>query len=370
MHLNLFRRYSTNAHWYSSRLTCLMIPIYVRWLRIKGRAMDAMGEWYLLLRNTPSVEPCPLRGAFQIPVTSGYYSQAAGAMAGLCFAALVLLLGTKEKEELAPRQNPDALATLFATLFSLIFSMIQYSVLAGTQGSDGRTAGGELIAGLTFTLAISMLFHALGLLLEMRPECESIADLARWVSVVIIPVCGLLFLVMGSQDSEFLHYRPSSQAPFIACPESSMVSAVGLVLVGVMAICLVMVKVTNRRSAWAHRHRPLIPAATLVLAVVSLFFFGFLGMQPSDFIAPRWALVAFLVTAWLLLTAIAAFAQLGSTKPVVTSRVIDADTVVGTGKRSSRDDDLLHKALKERGWVVILMSPKRSRVFKPGRDRR
>ncbi|MFG6197398.1 hypothetical protein [Nonomuraea sp. JJY05] len=331
---------------------------------------DVMGEWYLLLRSTPSVEPCPLRDAFQIPITSGYYSQAAGAMAGLCFAALVLLLGVKEKDARAPRQNPDALATLFATLFSLIFSMIQYSVLAGTRAADGRTAGGELVAGLTFTLAISMLFHALGLLLEMQPECASIAELARWVSVVIIPVCGLLFLVMGSQDSELIRFGSSGQEPLVACPESSTVQAVGLVLVGVMAICLIMVKATNWRTAWAHRHRSLVPVVTLVLTVVSLFCFGFLSMHPSDFVAPRWALVAFLATAWLLLTAIAVFVQLGSKKPVVPSRGIAAETAIGTDERSSGEDDSLHKVLMERGWVIILMSPKRSRVFKPGRDRR
>jgi len=48
---------------------------------------------------------CPAEPALQINVISGYYSQVAGVLAGLSFAALVLLLGGQDGDTGAQRRS-------------------------------------------------------------------------------------------------------------------------------------------------------------------------------------------------------------------------------------------------------------------------
>lgn len=310
-------------------------------------------------------EKCPPRSLFQIDVTAGYYSQAAGALAGLSFAALVLLLGAGEREPHAPRRNADALMALFVTLYSLITTMVVYSVLAGTKPGEGRVAAAEMVAGLTFILAISMLFHALGLLLEVRPECAAITNVARWVSAVVIPVNGLLFLVMGAQDTEFLRSRPNAQGVPTYCDGSDVVQGVGLALVGAVALCLVTVKMAKWRLRWAQEHRSSVPMVTLLWSVVALFLFGVLSMQPADFIASPGMVTMFLVVAGGLLSVIGVLIHTGG-KDHPAAASSDGIGKAHEGGSGPAENDFVRVLARERGWGLILVRPRRSRVPGPG----
>jgi len=122
---------------------------------------------------------------------------------------------------------------LFVALFALVATMVIYCVLAGDK-IGGRAATEELIAGLTFLLAIVMVFYSLLLLLEASPGYDSITAVARWVIVVIVPVIGFMFLALGAQDSEYIRSLPPRPGAPRLCDGSSAVSATGWGLLGAL----------------------------------------------------------------------------------------------------------------------------------------
>lgn len=266
---------------------------------------------------------CPPPPPVDIAAVSGYYSQAAGAMAGLSFTALVLLLGARDDDAHAPRRTPDALMALFVTLFGLIGAMVTYSVLAGAKPVDGRTAAQELVAGLSFALAIEMLFFAVALLLEVRPEYAAISAAARWLTVVVVPAVGLLFLGIGARDNEWYRARPMPlhqgvRAVPTVCDGSMTVQMAALALVAVMVPVLLVVRLTGWRSRWAQAHRSLACAGTLVWNVVTIVLFVAVTLQPEGFVAPRAAVIAFMAVAAVWLTAVGILTQAGSDDPRTT----------------------------------------------------
>ncbi len=272
------------------------------------------------------VRGCPMPPPVDVAEVSGYYSQAAGAMAGLSFTALVLLLGARDDDAHAPRRTPDALMALFVTLFALIGAMVTYSVMAGADPPDGRTAAQELVAGLSFALAIEMLFFSVALLLEVRPEYAAISAAARWLTVVVVPVVGLLFLVIGAQDNEWYRARPvkpsqEAQAVATMCDGSMAVPMAALVLVAGMVPVRLVVRLTGWRSRWAQAHRSLACAGTLVWNVVTIMLFVAVSVQPQGFVVPRQAVIAFMAVAALWLTTVGILTQAGSDDPRTTGPV-------------------------------------------------
>jgi hypothetical protein len=124
---------------------------------------------------------------------------------------MVFLLQGGGRDGDTPRRDPNALRALLVTMFTLVITMITYSVIAGEREIGGRAAASELVTGLTFIFAIFMLFYSLQLLLENSVEYTTATKTVRWIVVVISPVIGLMFLVLGADDTEYV--RSESAGP-------------------------------------------------------------------------------------------------------------------------------------------------------------
>ncbi|RBQ19383.1 hypothetical protein DP939_15800 [Spongiactinospora rosea] len=255
----------------------------------------------------------------EVDVVSGFYSQSSGTMAGLAFTALVLLLGARDSGGDKRYSAPHALMALFVTLFCLLATMVTYSVLAGNKDVDGRTAASEMVAGLGLSLAVQMLFFSLLLLLEMRPEHAAVARVARWVTVVVIPMVGLLFLMFGAQGTEYLRTTRIPGVTVGACEGSVAVPLTSVALFFAMGIVLIGARAKGIHLRWARERRSWPSIVALGWSVLSFVLFTAITLQPTGYLMPRLMVLGFMSFAAIVLATMGVLIQAGGpvSRPLV-----------------------------------------------------
>jgi hypothetical protein len=138
---------------------------------------------------------------------AGYYSQMTGVLAGFAFTAMIFLMTSAERIEIS--RNPKVrygavILTLVAAFVSLLITTLTYAVLAGQTSDDtiGRAATLHLVNGLTFGLAVIMLFRGVTLLMEMRDFDKVVLVTARIITVVVAPTLAMYYLSNGAASTE------------------------------------------------------------------------------------------------------------------------------------------------------------------------
>jgi hypothetical protein len=99
---------------------------------------------------------CQTQTCFNIPAVAGLYSQLAGTVAGLSFAALVYILTVNYDKPPTPerRDNLERVATaFFMAMASLAVCSLIFASLAGHETSGGRAASVQLFGSIAFIFA-------------------------------------------------------------------------------------------------------------------------------------------------------------------------------------------------------------------------
>ena len=132
------------------RLRQMRMFIYRR--RVGKRSSQARRLYPVLTLAALAVPRCANQPTFSITTTAGLYSQLAGVLAGFAFTSLMLLTTASGRIQ-SSRAFTDATRILVASFLALILTSVNYAVLAGDPGTDGRTASEEPILGVGFAVA-------------------------------------------------------------------------------------------------------------------------------------------------------------------------------------------------------------------------
>ncbi len=164
-------------------------------------------------------------GGFNIAITAGFYSQAAGVLAGFAFTAVLLVLTNGEILGSQARRA-HAATSFICSFFALLLSTVQYAVLAGaadtlskTNPNLGRAASEEVIAGASFGLSVLLLLYGTLQLLDGRSGYETPAGVSRAIVSFVGPSVVLLFHLAAVQDILTAKFQT---AGLQACQESSV----------------------------------------------------------------------------------------------------------------------------------------------------
>lgn len=159
---------------------------------------------------------CTNLPTFKITVTAGLYSQLAGVLAGFAFTALMLLATAHARIRKRSRAFNDATRILVAAFLSLLLTSVNYAVLAGDPGTDGRTASEEPILGVGFAIAGALVIYAIVSTLHAanqlikRPSSASreVENSTRHVLAVAFAPILVLYIYLSVQDYEDFRYGP------------------------------------------------------------------------------------------------------------------------------------------------------------------
>jgi hypothetical protein len=138
---------------------------------------------------------------------AGYYSQMTGVLAGFAFTAMIFLMTSAERVEISSNpkvRNGAVVLTLITAFVSLLITTLTYAVLAGQTSDDtiGRAATLHLVNGLTFGLAVIMLFRGVTVLMEMRDFDRVVVVTARIITVVVAPTLAMYYISNGAANTE------------------------------------------------------------------------------------------------------------------------------------------------------------------------
>lgn len=163
---------------------------------------------------------------FNIAGVAGFYSQLAGVLAGLAFAALIFLASARldAARNFSPgaegtrRHLSEVLGSAYRMLLSAFLALTLVSlgdaVLAGSSVPSGRAATEETVLAVAFSLAGAMLFYAITLTLEATETLSSntaegkfsASTYARDVLVVIVAPVIVTYTALGMTDYADVRY--------------------------------------------------------------------------------------------------------------------------------------------------------------------
>lgn len=163
--------------------------------------------------------------------TAGLYSQLAGVLAGIAFAALLLYL-TRASKEFRDTGDQAVAANLTAAVAALILCAASYAVLAGAPKATGSAALAAIVYGLPFGTSVLLLFYTLAIIFLQRP---ALADIGR-VSVYVVaaggPVWVLSYATMATMTAVAVRCEPTcGSRPPLVIPV-----VVGLILIAVLIV--------------------------------------------------------------------------------------------------------------------------------------
>jgi hypothetical protein len=268
---------------------------------------------------------CPETG-FNIAVTSGYYAQMTGLLAGFAFTAMVVLLTPVQVGERASggkAKDNGVLLALFTAFVCLVITTLTYSVLAGETAARGRAATEELTDGLPFGLAVIMLFHGVTLLMHSGNIDHSAVLIGRVITTVVAPSLTLYYLTNGAADTESIRLASTGVCGVSRLPQIGVV--LSLVLFAILTIALIprVQAMVWRSWSWPRDHQYLVPAGVLTAGVLAAVAAGDLTTRSANFLLPRWAVTTYLVGAFILLAVIGLMLAFGY--PVDDPRYIAPD---------------------------------------------
>jgi hypothetical protein len=165
---------------------------------------------------TVALGHCQNLPTFKITATAALYSELAGILAGFAFTALMLLATTQAREGARGSEFSDAMRILVAAFLSLLLVSVNYAVLAGDPGTDGRTASEEPIVGVGFATAGILVIYAITstlraagqLLANPSPASDDVETSTRHVLAAAFAPILVLYVYLAVQDYEDFRYGP------------------------------------------------------------------------------------------------------------------------------------------------------------------
>ncbi|MBG0565366.1 hypothetical protein [Actinoplanes aureus] len=218
-------------------------------------------------------------------ITAGFYSQLAGVLASIAFAAALIYLSVGERKNV-DGLNDRAVVTLAGAIIALILCSFLYAMLAGAPSPTGASSLASVIYGLPFGMSILLLFHALTLLFLQHSTLTTAARTGKYIVSIIGPVWVLCYQSMSAAAA--ISNRCGSDCPDGSPAMPPVLVGAGLTL-GLFVCSVAAVRVRRRlRRLLLHSLGSALPAA-LVLGVVVLVGLGsaafpMLGtdFEPSD----------------------------------------------------------------------------------------
>jgi hypothetical protein len=193
---------------------------------------------------------------------------------------------------------------------------LTYAVLAGQTSDDtiGRAATLHLVNGLTFGLAVIMLFRGVTLLMEMRDLDRVVVVTARIVTIVVTPTLAMYYISNGAASTESIRSMFGRVPACTVVPEDP----VGMWLTIALAILLVASFHAKSRTLASR-----IPSAdwsavasiaVLGVSVLAAIAAGDIANRSPNFLMSRTALTAYLCGVFVLLLAMGLILNLESVK--------------------------------------------------------
>ncbi|RSM38968.1 hypothetical protein DMB66_58610 [Actinoplanes sp. ATCC 53533] len=223
--------------------------------------------------------------SFDGATTSGLYSQLAGVLAGIAFAALLLYV-TRASKEVRDAGDQVVIANLTAAVAALILCAASYAVLAGAPNSIGSASLATIIYGLPFGMSVLLLFYALAIIFRQRPALRIISRISMYVVAAGGPVWVFCYVTMAAMTAVSLRCGPGCEdRPPLVTPV-----VVGLALIAVLVVGS-FASIRVRRfgpTILGAEVSPMLPAVIVLLATfaagASSLAFPLLGVdyQPSD----------------------------------------------------------------------------------------
>jgi hypothetical protein len=206
---------------------------------------------------------------FDIATTAGFYSQAAGVLAGFAFAAVLLIL-TRGEDSIDHEIASHSLATFVCAFFGLLWSTIEYAVMAGASApsSDeflGRAAISALVVGTGFALSILLLIYGVLQLLGSSGQFPQAKQASTFMVSTAGPIIMILFLSAGIQDVASAQYLATS-----SCDTTILAAwSTGCAILGLAIVLGKGIMFRAVSPQWLIRRRDLLPIGVLYLVVAS-----------------------------------------------------------------------------------------------------
>ncbi|MFG1611082.1 hypothetical protein [Actinoplanes sp. NPDC049265] len=233
------------------------------------------------------------------------YGQMTGVLAGFAFTGLVILLtpNTSDHARSVSTRGSGVPLALFVSFISLVLTTLLYSVMAGdsSEVARPRAATVELINGLVFALAVIILLHGVGLLMQGARIERSAVSFARFSTVVAFPTMGMFFIAQGVSDTAAARAMVQGQDCQTTMPP------LGMWLTAVEAAVLsasLTGPVRRKLSSFSGVGRLWAPLVVFIVSIIVTMVSAFISTRSPRFLMSPTAINWFLVGSALLFTAL------------------------------------------------------------------
>ncbi len=167
--------------------------------------------------NATVMDSCNLRDlSFDVASSAGWYSAAAGLLAGFAFVAVLLPLDHDTDAE-GERETGHAVVVFISAFFSLLILSITYAILAGRTGggtADGIAAHEQMVNGASFGLSVLLLMFGLRAVLGSYGKNRHLFDSARNLVLVVTSILGpaIVLALQFSNALDLERYRLGAAA--------------------------------------------------------------------------------------------------------------------------------------------------------------
>jgi hypothetical protein len=233
---------------------------------------------------------CTTDLCFDLAKAAGFHAGLAGFLAGVAFAAIVVLL-----ERAAPGRPGSyaGLASFIGALISLIIASFLYGTAAGEELISERTALITLAAGVAWAAGVMSLFYGVAALVLDRVAGPLSEQLGRVIAFAL-PVVTYFYLAVSTANVLRLNGYELS----VRSPEARVIAG----LSGALCLFLVLVQIAwSSTKEWvivgASSYRRdtrdvVILVVAVATSVVMALFVGGLLQFDNDVSLPPWILVA------------------------------------------------------------------------------
>ncbi|MGW4756232.1 hypothetical protein [Streptomyces chartreusis] len=160
--------------------------------------------------------------SFDIGATSNLYSQLTGVLAGFSFTAVIIAVSRSlelRRADAGPSQTDTVKASLdkampvmICSFLGLVITSLTYSAIAGDAKNIGRATIEELVGGLAFAVAGTLMFYSIVLLLEAIDMADT-ADHSRRVLGQFVTLVSFAYICNGIDDYNDAHFPDPAGPP-------------------------------------------------------------------------------------------------------------------------------------------------------------
>ncbi|GHF81361.1 hypothetical protein FHX82_003182 [Amycolatopsis bartoniae] len=257
---------------------------------------------------------------FNVAGVAGFYSQLAGVLAGLAFAALIFLVsarldagrargGADAAPDKAAAPLGSAYRMLLSSFLALTCASLGYAVQGGATVSSGRAATEEVVLAVAFSLAGMMLFYAVVLTLDATENLSAdgpgvglqVSSFVRGVLIGIVAPIIIIYTSLGLTDYSDIRYGKDRGL--------SLLEVVAIVAVVIQVLVSWVLYPILRKRGFGRERLPIelsgavarIGWAYLIIVLLAVVTFGVIdagaSTDPCRTLSPVIPLVAFVTTA-------------------------------------------------------------------------